>query len=301
MSSNPEMCAPRSRQTTRVITQLIAVGLLASSWQSAAAEEKAEQQVAADSSILRICEAANENPYSTRDGEGFENKIANVVAAAMGRTPVYAWHNKPAIYLVRDKLNMKVCDVVMGVDTGDERVTVTKPYYRAPYVFVQRKDSKLKIDGWNSPDLAKANKIGFTPGSPAQVMLTKLDLYSVHFNYMASLTNFKSRRNQYTRIDPLRLVGDVANGTADIAVAFAPEVARYVASNPELKMVVIPDDNMRVDGEKVPHHFDQSMGVRKGDNDLAAALNLAIEKARPEIEKILKDEGIPLERPGTRS
>lgn len=300
MLSNSGVRAPRSRRMTRSITQLIAVGLLAGSSQTAVAEEKADP-AATNTSILRVCAAANEHPYSTRDGEGFENKIAEVIAKSMGRRPVYVWHNKPAIYLVRDKLNMKVCDVVLGVDSNDERVTTTKPYYRAPYVFIQRKDSKLKIDDWSSPDLAKANKIGFTPGSPAQVMLTKLDLYSVHFNYMASLSNFKSRRNQYTRIDPLRVVGDVANGTSDLAVAFAPEVARYVKSNPDLKMTVIPDDNVRVDGEKVPHHFDQSMGVRKGDNDLAAALNQAIETARPQIEQILKDEGIPLLEPSTRS
>jgi len=300
MPLNLRVCALTARRTSKPVALAIAAGLLLGGWQSAAAEEKADQQ-ATETSVLRICAAANEHPYSTRDGEGFENKIAEVIATAMGRAPVYAWHNKPAIYLVRDKLNMKVCDVVLGVDTNDERVTTTKPYYRAPYVFVQRKDSKLKIDSWNSPDLAKANKIGFTPGSPAEVMLNKLDLHSVHFNYVASLTNFKSRRNQYTRIDPIRLVGDVANGTADVSIAFAPEVARYVKSNPDLKMTAIPDDNVRVDGEKVPHHFDQSMGVRKGDNDLAAALNQAIEKSRPQIEQILKDEGIPLFEPGKRS
>ncbi|MFV0367751.1 MAG: methanol oxidation system protein MoxJ [Hyphomicrobiaceae bacterium] len=300
MSLDSKARALIAHRTRKPIAVALAAGLLISGSLAVAAEEKADQQ-AVDPSILRICAAANEHPYSTRDGKGFENKIAEVIAAAMGRTPVYAWHNKPAIYLVRDKLNMKVCDVVLGVDTSDERLTTTKPYYRAPYVFVERKDSKLSIDGWGSPDLVKANKIGFTPGSPAQVMLTKLDLYSVHFNYVASLTNFKSRRNQYTRIDPVRLVGEVADGTADLSIAFAPEVARYVKGNPALKMVVIPDDNVRIDGEKVPHHFDQSIGVRKGEDKLAAALNEAIEKAQPQIQQILKDEGIPLLKPGTRS
>ena len=113
-------------------------------------------------------------------------------------------------------------------------------------------------------------------------MITKLDLYGRNFNYMKSLTNFKSPRNQYVRIDPARMVSEVEQGKADLAVAFAPEVARYVKeSGGKVKMVVIPDDNTRVDGEKVPFHFNQSMGVRKGDEKLLEELDAAIAKAEP--------------------
>lgn len=255
--------------------------------------DEVAKEAGADPSVLRICAAANEAPYSTRDEQGFENKIAKVIAEAMGRTAMFVWHNKPAIYLVRDKLDMRVCDVVIGLDTGDERVATSFPYYRAPYVFVKRAESDLDISSWDSPDLAKAGKIGFVPGTPAQVMLTKLDLFNVHFNYMNSLTNFKSRRNEYLRIDPKRLVGEVADGTADLAVSFAPEVARYVKANSKLEMVVIPDNNERVDGEKVQHHFDQSIAVRKEDAALLADINLAIEKAGPQIKEILLEEGMP--------
>ncbi len=253
-----------------------------------------EAEAPPDPSVLRVCAAANEAPYSTRDEQGFENKIGKALAEAMGRRPLFIWHAKPAIYLVRDKLNMKVCDVVIGVDTGDQRVATTKPYYRAPYVFVQRAEPGLDIASWDSPDLVRADKIGFVPGTPAETMLNKLNLFNIHFNYMHSLTNFKSKRNDYTRIDPQRLIGEVADGTSDLAVAFAPEVARYVKGNTKLKLTVIPDDNVRGDGEKVPHHFDQSIAVRKDDKELLAALNLAIDKSRVEIEAILKEEGIPL-------
>lgn len=243
---------------------------------------------------LRICAAADELPYSSRNGSGFENKIAVELAKAMGREPLFVWFNKPAIYIVRDQLEMKACDIVMGLDTGDERVLTSKPYYRAPYVFIQRKDTKLDIKEWSSPDLQKAEKIGFTPGTPPQVMLEKLGLFREHFNYMHSLTNFQDRRNKFTRIPPQRMVSEVADGTADVAVNFAPDVARYVKDSERVEMTVIPDDNVRSDGEKVPHHFDQSVGVRKEDTALLSAVNAGLEKAKPEIEEILKDEGIPL-------
>lgn len=251
-------------------------------------------QSAAEAKLLRVCAAADEAPYSARDGSGFENKIAEAVAEAMGRKAHFFWSSKPAIYAIRDQLGMSICDVVMGVDAGDPRVSTSRPYYTAPYVFIARKDSPLKINDWQSPDLEKAKAIGFVEGTPADTMLTQRDLWTKHITYSRSLANFQSKRNKYTRIPPDRMVGEVANGTADLAAAFAPEVARYVKSNDALKLVVIPDNNTRVDGERVPHHFEQSIGVRKGDSDLLAEVDAALKKAQPKIEAILKDEGIPL-------
>jgi mxaJ protein len=173
-------------------------------------------------------------------------------------------------------------------------VLTTSAYYRAPYVFVQRKGTKLDIKDWTSADLAKADKVAFVPGTPAQVMLEKLGLFNVHFNYMHSLTDFQDRRNKYTRISPTRVTGEVGNGTADLAVMFAPEVARYVKASSNLIMTVVPDTNTRSDGMKVPHHFDQSFGVRKSDRDLLEAIEAALPKAQPKIVAILAGEGIPL-------
>lgn len=285
-----------SKQTTSdhaagllLSTAVMLAVLAAPSW----AEDKPAQ--AADPSFLRVCAAENEQPYSNKDGTGFENKIAEVLAKAMGRKVDFVWSDKPAIYLVRDQLDKKTCDVVIGLDTGDERVLTSKPYYRAPYVFVVRKDSKLDITSWDSPDLKQAQKIGMAQDSPAQVMLEKLGLFNSNFNYMKSLIGFKSKRNQYVRVAPERYVEDVASGKADLAVAFAPEVARFAKQREAVKLVVIPDNATRADGQHVAFHFDQSIGVRKGDTALLAEVNTALEKARPEIETILKDEGIPLD------
>ena len=262
--------------------------------QPAIAGENDANPYADDKSILRVCAASEEAPYSEKDGGGFENKIAVALADAMGRKIFFKWSNKPAIYLVRDQLELKFCDLVVGLDTGDDRVLTSTPYYRAPYVFIQRKDSPLAIKDWNSPDILKAGNIGFDPNSPAQTMLEKLGLFNANFNYMHSLTNFQDRRNKYTRIPPERMVGEVSNGTADLAIGFAPEVARYVKSAGNLTMIVIPDDNTRSDGEKVPHHFNQSFGVRKDDKDLLKSIEAALPKAQPKIEALLKQEGIPV-------
>ena len=259
-----------------------------------AAEEKAPEP--ADPSVLRICASEVEQPYSSRNGEGFENKIAKVLATAMDRRAKFVWTDKPAIYLVRDQLDKKNCDVVIGLDTGDPRVLTSKPYYRAPYVFVMRKDSPLDITSWDSADLRKSKGIGLAQDSPAQVMLEKLGLFNSNFNYMKSLIGFKSKRNQYVRVPPERMVSDVVDGKSTVAAVFAPEVARYVKQRGDtLKLVVIPDNATRADGQHLPFHFDQSFAVRKDDAQLLADINTALEKVRPEIESILKEEGIPLD------
>ncbi len=246
------------------------------------------------SESLRICAAASELPYSNRALDGFENKIATALSEAMGRTVEFVWSDRAAIYIVHDLLDQKKCDVVMGTDAGDPRLATSKPYYKTGYVFIERKDSELKVQDWSSADLLKAQRVGFTPGSPAQVMMEKIGIFRDNFNYMHSLTNFQDKRNRYTRVPPERMVNEVADGTADLAVNFAPEVARYVKAKENLKLVVIPDDNVRADGAKVPHQFEQSIGVRKEDQQLLQQINTALDKSKSKIEAILKQEGIPL-------
>jgi mxaJ protein len=244
---------------------------------------------------LRVCAAANQLPYSAKDGSGFENKVALAVATAMGRRPQFVWADKPAIYLVRDYLDKNACDVIIGLDTGDDRVLTTKPYYRAGYVFITRVNSKLDIHSWYDPRIKEFGHIAVGFGTPSEEMLKQIGKYDDDFNYEKSLVNYRSARNQYIQVDASRMVAEVADGNADIAVGFAPEVARYVRqSGVPLRMTPVDDDTVRSDGKKVPQTFDQSMGVRKGDKDLQAALDEALIQARPSIEDILKAEGIPL-------
>jgi mxaJ protein len=113
--------------------------------------------------------------------------------------------------------------------------------------------------------------------------------------YLYSLVNFRSARNEYTQVDPQRLVAEVAGGGAAVAVGFAPDVARYVKSSAtQLRMNLIEDDAKKVDGEKVPQRFDQSVGVRKDDPALLQQVNVALSKAKPKIDEILKADGVPL-------
>lgn len=248
-----------------------------------------------DPNTLRICAAKNQPPLSLEDGSGLENKIGVALADAMKRKPQFVWSQQPAIYLVRDSLDKKLCDVVIGLDTGDPRVATSKPYYRTGYVFVSRADRDLDIKSWSDARLKKLGHIAVAFGSPGETLLKDMGKYEDNMAYLYSLVNFKSARNQYTQIDPARMVGEVVSGAADVAVGFAPDVARYVkASSAPLRMTLIEDDAAKSNGEKVPQRFDQSVAVRRDDKVLLAEIDQALVAARPKIDEILKAEGVPL-------
>ncbi|HEY8214608.1 MAG TPA: methanol oxidation system protein MoxJ [Methylocystis sp.] len=261
----------------------------------AASSAAAEQAPPADPNALRICAAKNQPPLSMEDGSGLENKIGVALADAMKRKAQFVWSQRPAIYLVRDSLDKKLCDVIIGLDTGDPRVATSKPYYRTGYVFVTRADRDLDIKSWSDPRLKKLGHVVVAFGSPGEALLKDMGQYEDNMAYLYSLVNFKSPRNQYTQIDPARMIGEVASGAADVAVAFAPDVARYVKSSPTpLRMNLIEDDAVKSSGEKVPQRFDQSIAVRRDDKALLTEIDSALSAAQPKIDEILKGEGVPL-------
>ncbi|CAM2763671.1 methanol oxidation system protein MoxJ [Methylobacterium mesophilicum] len=248
-----------------------------------------------DPSILRICASEKQPPLSMRDGSGLENRVAAAVAEAMGRKPVFVWLDKPAIYLVRDGLEKRTCDVVVGLDSDDPRVLATKPYYRSGYVFITRADKDLDVKSWSDPRLKTVDHMVVPLGSPGEAMLKDIGRYEEDMAYLYSLVGFRAPRNQYTQIDPARIVSEVANDKADVGVAFAPDVARYVKdSTVPLRMTLVPNDTVSSDGRKMPQSFDQSMGVRRDDTALRDALDAAIVKAKPRIDAILKQDGVPV-------
>jgi mxaJ protein len=245
-------------------------------------------------SPLKVCAAENEMPYSNSKGEGFENKLAEFVGRELGRKVETVSWTDPR-YFIRDLLDKKQCELVMGLDTGDPRVATTEPYYRSGYVFITKEQDSDLAQNWNGELIKKAKNIAFMPGTPAETMLRAIGRYNDMFNYQHELVGFKSPRNQYVKYENSKLVSEVASGKAEMAVLWGPAAARYVKeSSVPLAMTMIPDNNVRADGQKVPHHFSTSMGVRKDDLDLLVALNAIIKDKQGDIEEILEAENIPL-------
>lgn len=249
--------------------------------------------VAHAAGTLKVCAADNEMPYANERGEGFEDRIAEKLAAAMDMKLERVGFSDPR-YVVRDLLDKGKCDVMLGVDAGDPRVATTRAYYRSSYVFVTRADFGQEVTGWDSPALQTAH-IGVIPGTPAEVMLVQLGRYADSFRYMMSLGGNKAPRNRYVRYDSEKLIRDLAAGEIDVAVAWAPSVARYIksAATP-LKVTQVPAQASKSNGEPVHFHFDTAIVVRKDDHALLARIEAALARSRDDIEGVLRAEGIQI-------
>ncbi|MFA6180184.1 MAG: methanol oxidation system protein MoxJ [Candidatus Methylopumilus sp.] len=244
---------------------------------------------------LNVCAGKDELPFSSQNQEGFENEIAKVIAGAMGRNINFVWW-PDARYVVRDFLDTKKCDVMLGVDESDPRVLKTGSYYKSGYVFISRADRNIDISSWDDPILKERNfRIGVLPDSPGKNLLLQINRYDDMFDYFAELTNYESTRNKYIRISPKKLIDDVESKHLHAAMLWGPEAGRYVRdAKIPLRMQLIDDTVKKPNGQKLPMHYQVFMGVRKDDAALKQQLDDAIKSKQKEIEAILKKEGIPL-------
>ena len=245
-------------------------------------------------STLNVCAGKSELPFSNDQKQGFENKIADVIGKALNVPVNYFWWTNP-LTLQKDMEAAK-CDLLIGTDPSDPRVLTTKPYYRSAYVFITRQDREIDVSSWDHPYLKEKNfRIGVMPDSPGKNMLLQINRFDDMFDYFTEIQNFQSTRNRYVRVEPSRLVNDVANMHLHMAMLWAPEAARYVrTSEVPLKTVIVEDNAKKTNGEKIPMHYNVAMGVSKQHPELVDALNKVIDAHGAEITAILKEEGIPL-------
>ena len=240
-----------------------------------------EAQRIDDGTEFKVCADQDNMPYSNSKFEGFENKIAEVLAKDLGKKLTYQfWYDRQGF--LRNTLNAKRCDVVMGTVDGNDALRTSNPYYRSGHVFIWRKDSNYNITNWNSPDLRKG-VIGVVGQSPATIPLNDNDL-------MGNARPYRMQRD--LNLPPSYLVDDLAKGEIDVAIAWGP-IGGYFAKNSKVPMEVriIPEyENTNVKGKEF---WNISVGVRKKDKERMELIQASLDRNKGKIEKILADYGIP--------
>src|SRR5690349_21329867 len=104
--------------------------------------------------VLRVCADPNNLPFSNQRGEGFENKIAELLAHDLGQRVEYTWWAQRRAFF-RNTLKAGMCGVVIGVPSGFEMALTTRPYCRSSYVFLSRRDRHLNPSSLDDPILRK--------------------------------------------------------------------------------------------------------------------------------------------------
>lgn len=283
------------RRTPRAALRSAAAVLLALSVAGPAAA--AEGDAPAPRQAFRVCLDPHNLPFSSAEGGGIENRIAELFARDLGLPlQYYAFPNR--LGFIRNTLRYKLpgedyrCDVVMGVPAGFDQVSATKPYYRSTYALlfapgkglegVHSAEDFLKLDRAVQQKL----RIGVHDRSPASQWLARHELVDRAVVYPMMSPD--------TQHDPGHAIEqDLAAGRIDAAIVWGP-IAGFVARRqPAAQLAVVPlasEPGIRFD-------YAMAMGVRYGEPQWKAQIESLIERHRDAIQAILREYGVPLLEP----
>lgn len=238
---------------------------------------------------LTACADPNNLPFSNRAGEGFENKLAEMIAADLHAKLNYVWWAQRRGY-VRNTLNEQRCDFWPGIGSNVEMAATSRPYYRSTYVFVMREKDGLTGLTLDDPRLRKL-RIGVqlvgddasnTPPAHALArrgIVSSVRGYTLYGNY--------SKPNP-----PSEIVQAVERGEVDVALVWGP-LAGYFAAKSPVPLRLEPVTPW-MDAMQWPMRFDVSVGVRKEDQKLLKEIDRLLAARRAEIGQLLADYRVPI-------
>jgi mxaJ protein len=236
---------------------------------------------------LPVCAERNNLPFSNHRLEGFENRIAEILAKELGAKLAYVWQPQPRTAIRDALIQTGECDLLMGIPDGQEDYLTTLAYYRTTYVFVFREDSPFEVRSFDDPVLHELTIGVQIPGGqdvgPATYALLQRGLIENQVSFAPDL------RGPH----PLApVVEAVAQGEVDVAVAWGP-VAGYFAARQPVALEVVPV-TPEIDLPFLPMVHSISIGLRQGEESLRDMLNEALEKRWDEIQAVLEAYDVPL-------
>jgi mxaJ protein len=240
---------------------------------------------AEEAAPLRVCADPDNLPYSHEDGSGFEVRIAHILADAL-KVPLQLHWQPLRRGFVRKTLGDQVCDVLMGVPVGLERVLTTRPYYRSSYVFVARAGDAQPLASFDDSRLPQL-RIG--------VQLIGNDLAASPPGYALARHGAVQRVAGFT-IDggeqpaAARMVQALARRELDAALVWGPQVGWFAAHAPVPMRVHVATPPADI---TMPFEFAISLGMRKGDTALRDRLQAALDARRADIDAVLNEYAVP--------
>jgi mxaJ protein len=255
----------------------------------AAQPARAQRPAPLQPGLLRVCADADNMPFSNQKGEGYENKIAELIAKTWNSQLQYVWWPIRRGYF--RLLNGTYCDLVIESPAGLDMAGSTKPYYRSGYAFVSRKGSGLEdINSLADPRLKKL-KIGVNlfvssdgEHSPPEMALSK---YGVVGNLKGYNTSYDEN------IRPEDIINGVAKKDVDLAIVWGPMAGYFVKKSP-VPLVLTPISAGVDSASGYPMQYNIGMAVRRRDKAFRDSLQAVLDKKAPQLDSILKQYGVPV-------
>ena len=251
-----------------------------------AADHTALKRAAVDRKLsgLRVCGDPGNLPLSDINRAGFQNKIIELVAAEMGTYVTYFWRPYLERGITRQTFETGDCDVLLDMPVGFERILTTEPIYRTTYVLAYRSDRGLAIKNLDDPQLHTL-RIGTFQTSGLRAALARRGIRTNVKLHVLSHNADLNPENQ-----PWQQVQQVLDGKLDVAGVWGP-FAGWLKTMKGQPLVVQP---VNMDEDEIPLEFDLAIGLRNIDWILKYKFDMALEAKKSEIEKILRDYGVPL-------
>lgn len=255
----------------------------------------ATAQAAEPEQVLRVCQDPNNLPFSNRALQGFENKIAALLAADLGWKIEYTWYPQQMGF-VRNTLRAKnpdsgafKCDLVTGVAAGFDLGATTKPYYRSTYAMAYVKGNGL--DGVHAPeDLLKLSpeyrnklRLGVFGRSPVTDWLLENGL-------IGQMVSYQTQSGDADHYPGEMVEKDLAKGVIDVAFIWGPIAGYFARQSTAVPIAAIP---LRAH-PGVQFEFDIAMAVRFGEAAYKQRIDDALERNHAKINAILTEYGVPL-------
>lgn len=234
-----------------------------------------------DESAFRVCADPTNFPQSSRDGSGFENRLAELFAEKLGVPVQYTWFPQ-VIGFVRETLSAGRCDVVMGYAQGDDLVLNTNHYYTSTHVLVLRRDSDLTDLTQLADPRLQGRKLGVVAGSPPATHVARRGL-------MRDARPYDLMTDRRVKNPAGDMLDDVRNRVTDGALMWGPIAGPLIKDDADLVMIPLLGETA------TPRLFFRiTMGVRAGEDEWKRQLNSLIRRHQDEIDTILRDAGVPL-------
>jgi quinoprotein dehydrogenase-associated probable ABC transporter substrate-binding protein len=235
-----------------------------------------------DPDVFRACGDPRNMPFSNEKGEGFENKLAEMFAAKLGKKLSYTYFPQ-ATGFVRMTLGSFRCDVIIGFPQGDDQAQVTIPYYRTTYALVTKRGSGLEdVNAISDPRL-KDKRIGIVARTPPSTNMAMNGLLA----HAKSYPLFVDTR---TDSSAQAMMDDLAKGDIDCGILWGP-LAGYYAQHASPPLVVVPLVNEKT-GPQMTYRI--GMGVRPSDQEWKRTLNRLIKENQAEINRLLISYNVPI-------
>ncbi len=235
-----------------------------------------------DRSALRVCSDPANLPFSNQKGEGFENRLADLIGKKLGLPVFYTWFPQVTGF-IRNTLRLRKCDLVMGYAQGNELVQNTNHYYRSVYVLLYRSESELAgVDNLDDPRL-QDKSIGIIARTPPATIMALNGL-------MGKAKPFHLVVDRRYTSPGERMVREISEGVLDAGLLWGP-IGGYYAKRSDVPITVVP----LVKESKGPRMaYRITMGLRPNEPEWKHQLNALIAAHQQEINTILLDFGVPI-------